>query len=127
MESRKNSAFALLPTAVLFGLGIGNLWGIVDLFTHFQNPHWIWLIHIACLAILTAFFCGVARAWWIRGAAKPLFLIVAAAWIFSAPIAAVMGKFTIIVWTAWLLALVACASFALLVAWLFERRAHRDD
>jgi hypothetical protein len=126
MTSRKLSGFSLLPTAILFGLGIGNLWGIAGLFTRLGNPEWVWLIQIICLAVLVSFLCGVARAWWARGAAIPLFLIVAAAWIFSAPVAAVMGKFTLSAWVIWLLVLAACGSLALLVAWLVERGKRGD-
>ena len=126
MESRKVSGFTLLPTAVLFGLGIGNLWGIAGLFTRLGNPEWVWSFQIVCLAVLIAFLCGVARAWWRRGAAIPLFLIVVAAWIFSAPFAAVMGKFTVSAWAVWLLVLIGCGTLALAVAWLLERRS-RDD
>jgi hypothetical protein len=121
MEPRKIAGFALLPTAILFGLGIGNLWGIAGLFTQLGNPKWVWMLQLACLAVLITFLCGVARAWWVRGAVMPMFLMVAAAWLFSAPAAAVMGKFTLWGWAIWLLVLAGCGSLALLLAWLFER------
>jgi hypothetical protein len=126
MESRKISAFSLLPTAILFGLGIGNLWGIAGLFSRLGTPDWLWLLHLACLAVLTAFLCGVAQIWWTRGAAIPLFAIVAAAWVFSAPVAAITGRFTPSSWAVWLLVLVGCASVALLAAWLLERGKRND-
>jgi len=126
MESRKIAGFTLLPTAILFGLGIGNLWGIAGLFTRLGNPEWVWVLQIVCLAVLVAFLCGVARAWWARGAAIPLFLIVVAAWIFSAPFAAATGKFTLSAWAVWLLVLAACGSLAYLVAWLLERGKPND-
>jgi hypothetical protein len=127
MESRRLAAFTLLPTAILFGLGIGNLWGIAGLFTQFGNPNWVWVIQSSCLAVLIAFLCGVARVWWARGAVMPIFLIVAAAWIFSAPAAAVMGRFTFSSWAGWLLVLAGCGSLALLLAWLFERGRRREE
>ena len=126
MESRKISAFSLLPTAILFGLGIGNLWGIAGLFARLGTPDWFWIIQIACLAVLIAFLSGVARIWWNRGAAIPLAAIVAAAWVFSAPAAAVTGRFTSSTWAVWLVVLAGCASVALLVAWLFERGKQSD-
>lgn len=122
MESRKVSGFSLLPTAILFGIGIGNLWGIAGLFTRLGNPGWVKVIQVSCLAVLIAFLCGVARAWWARGAATPLFLILVAAWLFSAPIALATGKFSMSAWALWLLVLAGCGCVALLVAWLFERR-----
>src|ERR1043165_3028076 len=121
MESLKISGFSLLPTAILFGLGIGNLWGIAGLFTRLGNPEWVWMIQAGCLAVLIAFLCGVARAWWVRGAATPLFLILAAAWLFSAPIALATGKFSVAAWAVWLLVLAGCGCLAMVVAWLFER------
>ena len=126
MESRKTSVFSLLPTAIVVGLGIGNLWGIGGIFTHLGTPTWFWIIQIACLAVLVASLTGMARIWWTRGAAIPLFSIVAAAWIFSAPAAAIAAKFTLTAWAIWLVVLAGCASAALLVAWLLERSKRND-
>jgi hypothetical protein len=126
MESRKVSGFTLLPTAALFGLGIGNLWGIAGVFSRIGNAEWVWMVQAACLIVLVAFLCGVARAWWTRGAAIPLLLILVAAWIFSAPIAAVTGKFTLAAWATWLLVLAGCGAVALLLAWLLERGTRTD-
>ena len=126
MESRKISAFSLLPTAILFGLGIGNLWGIAGLFTRLGTPDWFWILNLACLAVLVVALCGVARIWWTRGAVIPLFSIVAAAWVFSVPVAVFTGRFTLSVWATWLLVLAGCATIALLGAWLLER-GKRDD
>jgi hypothetical protein len=126
MQSRKISGLTLLPTAMLFGLGIGNLWGIVGLFMGLGNPEWAWAIPLASLGVLVAFLCGLARVWWARGAVVPLFLIVAAAWIFSAPVAVVTGKFTLTAWAVWLLVLAGCGGLALLMAWLLERGQRQD-
>jgi hypothetical protein len=126
MEQRKVSAFTLLPTAILFGLGIGNLWGIAGLFSRIGNAEWVWIVQAACLVVLITFLCAVARAWWARGAAIPLLLMLVAAWIFSAPIAAATGKFTLSAWATWLLVLAGCGSLALLLAWLLERGRRGD-
>jgi hypothetical protein len=122
MNPRKVSGFSLLPAAALFGLGIGNLWGIAGLFTSLGNPEWVWMIPACCLVVLIAFLCAVARVWLARGAVVPFFLIVMAAWIFSAPWAAANGKFTAIAWAVWFLVLTGCALVALLLAWLMETR-----
>jgi hypothetical protein len=126
MESRRISAFSLLPTAILFGLGIGNLWGIAGLFTRLGTPRWFWILNAGCLAVLVAALGGVARIWWTRGAVIPLFSIVAAAWVFSAPIAVITGRFTLSAWATWLLVLAGCAIFALSAAWLLERGKRND-
>jgi hypothetical protein len=126
MGSRNISVFSLLPTAIVIGLGIGNLWGIGGIFTDLGTPTWFWIIQIACLAVLVACLTGMARIWWTRGAAIPLFSIVAAAWIFSAPAAAIAGKFTLAAWSEWLVVLAGCACAALLVAWLIERSRRND-
>jgi hypothetical protein len=121
MATRKPSPFAILPTALLFGLGIGNLWGISGIFTRLGNPEWVWVFPVVSLGVLVACLCGVARAWWSIGAAVPLFTIVVAAWLFAAPWAAVTGKFTTYGWSVWLFVLAGCAALALLVARLLER------
>lgn len=121
MTSRKVPGLALMPTAIMFGLGIGNLWGLAGMFTRIGNPGWIWVLHIALLAVLVGFLSGVARAWWARGAAIPLFLIIVAAWVFSAPYALIAGKFTMYEWALWFVVLSGCGGLALLVAWLLER------
>ena len=121
MATSKSSPFALLPTALLFGLGIGNLWGVAGIFTRLGNPEWAWALPVVSLRVLVACLCGVARAWWARGAAVPLFTIVVAGWLFAAPWAAVNGRFTGYAWGLWLLVLFGCAALALLIAWLIER------
>jgi hypothetical protein len=65
-----------------------------------------------CLAVLVAFLTGVARAWWQRGAAIPMFMSVVAAWVFSAPWAAVHRKFRLSGWALWLIVLFGCAALA---------------
>jgi hypothetical protein len=125
MSTRKTSGFNLLPTAALFGLGIGNLWGIAELFMRLGNPEWVLMFPICCLAVLIAFLCAVARIWLARGAVVPFLLIVVAAWIFSAPWAAANGKFTSHDWAVWFLVLMGCALVALLLAWLMERRSQK--
>lgn len=121
MTSRKLSGLALLPTAIMFGLGIGNLWGVAGMSTRVGNPAWVWALHIVLLAVLVAFLTGVARAWRARGAAIPLFLIIVAAWVFSAPYAVITGEFTMYAWALWFVVLSGCGGLALLVAWLLER------
>jgi hypothetical protein len=125
MDQRRRLGLNLLATAMLFGLGIGNLWGIAGLFTRLGNPEWVWVIPIFCLLALIAFLCGVARAWWAHGAAVPLFLILVAGSMSSAPWAAANGKFTLSAWALWLLVLLGCGLFAFLVAWLLERALNR--
>src|SRR5687767_1286358 len=100
---RADSAFALVPTALFFGLGIGNLWGVAGLFTGLDPPGWIWTFPALCLVVLVACLCGVARIWWSRGAAVPLIAIVVTSWAFAAPWAAATGKLTIFGWSLWLL------------------------
>jgi hypothetical protein len=121
MATNKPSPFALLPTALLFGLGIGNLWGVAGIFTRLGNPEWAWVSPVVSLSVLVACLCEVARAWWPRGAFVPLFTIVVAGWLCAAPWAAVTGEFTTHAWGLWLVVLVGCAALALLIAWLLER------
>jgi hypothetical protein len=122
MEAHRNLRLTMLATAALFGLGIGNLWGIAGIFTRLGSPEWIWVFPILCLVVLVGFLCGVARAWWVRGAVVPLLFIVVFGWLFSAPWAAVNGKFTFSAWATWLLVLLGCALLAIFLAWLLERQ-----
>ncbi len=124
---RPLSGISLLPTALFFGLGIGNLWGLAGLFTRLGNPEWVLVLPAVCLAVLVAFLCGVARAWWKRGATIPLFMIIVAAWIFSAPWAAANGRFTWWGWALWLVVLFGCGAAAYLLAWLLESRRPGPD
>ncbi len=126
MSSGKPSPFALLPTAILFGLGIGNLWGVAGLVTRLASPEWVWVLPVLSLAVLVACLCGVARVWWSRGAAVPLVAIVVTGWLFAAPWAAVTGKFTTYGWSLWLLVLAGCGALALLIAWFLERNTPAD-
>ncbi|HEX5160826.1 MAG TPA: hypothetical protein VFV88_03835 [Steroidobacteraceae bacterium] len=122
MNTRRATGLSLLPTAILFGMGVGNLWGVAGLFTRLSRPEWALLIPAVLLAVLVAFLTGVARAWWPRGAAIPLFLCIVAAWVVSAPWAAVHRKFSLWGWSLWLIVLFGCAALALFLAWLLERR-----
>lgn len=125
MNTRRANGLSLLPTAILFGMGIGNLWGVVGLFTRLSRPEWDLLIPAIFLAVLVAFLTGVARAWWQRGAAIPLFMSIVAAWVVSAPWARMHGNFSLWSWALWLIVLFGCAAVALLLAWLLERRKPR--
>jgi len=83
VNTRRANGLSLLPTAILFGMGVGNLWGLADLFMRLTSPEWMLLFPAICLAVLVAFLTGVARAWWQRGAAIPMFMSVVAAWVFG--------------------------------------------
>jgi hypothetical protein len=126
MASGKPSPFALLPTALFFGLGLGNLWGVAGLFTRLGSPEWAWAFPVVCLVVLVGCLCGVARAWWRRGAAVPLFTIVVTSWLFAAPWAAVNQKFTTYAWSLWLFVLAGCGALAYVIAWLLERGRPMD-
>ena len=121
MATGKPSPFALVPTALFFGLGIGNLWGLGGLFLRLGSPEWGWILPGLSLGVLTACLCGVARAWWSLGAAVPLFTIVATGWLFSAPWAALNRKFTMYGWSVWFLVLTVCGVLAYVIAWRLER------
>jgi len=127
VNTRRANGLSLLPTSILFGMGVGNLWGLAGLFTRLASPEWTLLFPAICLAVLVAFLTGVARAWWQRGAAIPMFMSIVAAWVFSAPWAAVHRKFSLSGWALWLIVLFGCAALALLLAWLLERRKPRPD
>jgi hypothetical protein len=121
MATGNPSPFALLPTALFFGLGIGNLWGVAGVFTRLGNPEWVWVFPFLSLGVLTACLCGVARAWWSRGAAVPLLTIVVTGWLCAAPWAALNRKFTTYGWSIWFLVLAGCGLIAYVLAWRLER------
>jgi hypothetical protein len=126
MTTRKTPVYALLPTALFFGLGVGNLWGVAGLFTRLGDPDWVLAFPIVALIVLVLCLCGVARAWWSKGAVAPIFVTVVASWVFAAPWAAITGKFTVWAWALWLPVLLGCGGLALMIAWLFERQKPTD-
>ena len=113
--------FSLIPTAVFVGLGIGNLWGATSAVYRAGSLGLSAVFPAFSLLLLVLLCFGFAHVWRPR-AYWPLAVVLGAAWLFSAPWAALHGKFALTLWLGWLPVLIGAATLGVFAVWLRERR-----